>query len=418
MDGVFAINKPSGVSSANFLNRVNRIFSEASIFQASLKQNSRNYKRGKTYKKNPKVKMGHGGTLDPLASGVLIVGLGAGTKKLGGYTNGSVKVYETVALLGGSTTTGDCEGQLLTRTEVSHIDKSLMAATRDKFVGTLNQTPPIFSALKMDGKPLYEYARKGLPLPKQIKSREVKVYDFTLHDDCLSTEHDYKFLKPELDEDGSSLTDKLVNNPTLNDHTVPISNEYLEKAKSDPNLKTEIEPVRELVDSSKYESDEYRAPIAHFTSTVSSGTYIRSLISDYGRALGSSAYMVKLIRHKQAEWDLAKNCFQIEDFESNDESVWGPVLKKVLEKGNEVNVEEELKTLKEKWNQEHKDEKSEEPDAGDAKRRKVEEPKSEEPDAGDAKRRKVEEPKTEEGKKSDSGSVEVKSEDKTCPADV
>ncbi|GME82370.1 unnamed protein product [Ambrosiozyma monospora] len=164
---------------------------------------------------------------------------------------------------------------------------------------------------------------------------------------------------------------------------------------------------------SKYESDDYRAPITHFTSTVSSGTYIRSLISDYGRALGSSAYMVKLIRHKQAEWDLAKNCFQIEDFENNDEAVWGPVLKKVLEKGNDVNVEEELKLLKEKWSQGHKDDKVDEPETGAAKRGV-----DEEPETGDAKRRKVEEPESEEGKKPESDPIEVKSDDKTVPTDV
>ena len=345
MDGVFAINKPSGATSRTVLDQINRVLSKSSTSQESLKklQNVRNQTLGKQrikkWKTN-KLKMGHGGTLDPLASGVLVIGVGSGTKKLGDYTNGSVKRYECVGLLGGSTTTGDSEGELLLKTEVDHVTCELLDKCKERMVGTLDQTPPIFSALKMDGKRLYDYAREGLPLPRQIKSREVTIHDLEIKDDTLSKEHDYIFLKSEVDETGKTISEQLANNPTLNDHEVPFSREW--KAKN-PNNKELPLKMKIIEDKNVYEDESYRAPLLHFTSTVSSGTYIRSLLSDIGRCVGSSSYMVKLIRSKQAEWELNKNVFEMEDFTNYGEEVWAPVLFKVLEsKGGNIDVRKEM----------------------------------------------------------------------------
>lgn len=345
MDGVFAINKPSGATSRTVLDQINRVLSKSSTSQESLKklQNVRNQTLGKQrikkWKTN-KLKMGHGGTLDPLASGVLVIGVGSGTKKLGDYTNGSVKRYECVGLLGGSTTTGDSEGELLLKTEVDHVTRELLDKCKERMVGTLDQTPPIFSALKMDGKRLYDYAREGLPLPRQIKSREVTIHDLEIKDDTLSKEHDYIFLKSEVDETGKTISEQLANNPTLNDHEVPFSREW--KAKNPDNKELPLK-MKIIEDKNVYEDESYRAPLLHFTSTVSSGTYIRSLLSDIGRCVGSSSYMVKLIRSKQAEWELNKNVFEMEDFTNYGEEVWAPVLFKVLEsKGGNIDVRKEM----------------------------------------------------------------------------
>ena len=345
MDGVFAINKPSGATSRTVLDQINRVLSKSSTSQESLKklQNVRNQTLGKQrikkWKTN-KLKMGHGGTLDPLASGVLVIGVGSGTKKLGDYTNGSVKRYECVGLLGGSTTTGDSEGELLLKTGVDHVTRELLDKCKERMVGTLDQTPPIFSALKMDGKRLYDYAREGLPLPRQIKSREVTIHDLEIKDDTLSKEHDYIFLKSEVDETGKTISEQLANNPTLNDHEVPFSREW--KAKNPDNKELPLK-MKIIEDKNVYEDESYRAPLLHFTSTVSSGTYIRSLLSDIGRCVGSSSYMVKLIRSKQAEWELNKNVFEMEDFTNYGEEVWAPVLFKVLEsKGGNIDVRKEM----------------------------------------------------------------------------
>ncbi|ABN68134.2 predicted protein [Scheffersomyces stipitis CBS 6054] len=349
MNGVFAVYKPSGMSSAKFISDIQEVFTKSGVFEedlnkakskafADLSTNARwSKQKVQNRVRNLKVKIGHGGTLDPLASGVLVVGVGLGTKKLQYYLSECNKTYETKALLGLSTTTGDSEGEIITKNPVNHITKEMILETAPKFVGHVKQTPPIFSALKVDGKPLYEYAREGIPLPKAIKTRDIQIFDIKVHEEnSLSTEHEFEKLKSELDADGNPKENGLANNPTLNDSPLYFSDEYMEKAESENLPKTVDKP---LVFGEGEDLPE-KLPLIHFTSDVSSGTYIRSLISDYGRALRSSAYMVELIRVRQSEWSLDKNVFKFEDFTENDERIWGPVLKRVLDNGGEVNVAE------------------------------------------------------------------------------
>ncbi|KAI5957823.1 PUS4 [Candida theae] len=339
MNGVFAVYKPSGISSAKCIGELQELFTKSTTFAPDLKAMKEkvlyDLSRDKKWKNRAqkkadatRIKIGHGGTLDPMASGVLVVGVGLGTKKLQYYLSECQKSYETKALLGISTTTGDAEGEIVTKTKIDHITPGLVKSTAEKFVGDIKQTPPIFSALKVDGKPLYEYARKGLPLPTQIKVRDVRVNDIkVVDDDLLSTNHEFTKLESELDENGIPKEHGLKNNPTLNDSPLYFSKEYLDAHGDDSG---DIKP-RLLADD---EDLPEKLPLIHFVSDVSSGTYIRSLISDIGRALESSAYMVELIRVKQSEWQLGKNVFKMEDF-GKDEDVWGPILKKVLDQGGE-----------------------------------------------------------------------------------
>lgn len=326
MEGVFAVNKPAGATSRFVLDRVNRALSATPLFQDAMQQlqDKRKECGGRRWK-TTKLKMGHGGTLDPLAEGVLVIGVGAGTKTLGEYTNGSTKKYECVGLLGGGTTTGDSEGDLIQTAANDFVTREMLDATVPKMVGTVDQTPPIFSALKMDGKPLYEYAREGLPLPRAIKAREVKIHEIVLKDDCLSTDHDWRFLESARDAEGNSLVAQLEGNPTLNDHPVPYAREWLASQSEGPP-QTAPRPAPE----GAYAGEDYRAPLIHFDARVSSGTYIRSLLSDFARAVGSAAYMVKLVRWSQGEWDLSRNVFEVTDFELYKQAIWGPVLQKVL----------------------------------------------------------------------------------------
>lgn len=355
MDGIFAIHKPSGVTSSQFLGKVQKIFTLSDVFHEDmnkarekvrydLKSNAR-WSQHKVDKKvrDLKVKIGHGGTLDPLASGVLVVGIGLGTKKLQYYLTECEKQYETKALLGISTTTGDSEGEIITKNPVDHITKEMILETAPKFVGTLKQTPPIFSALKLNGIPFYEYARKGIALPAPIKTREIKVMSVKVHEeDSLRTDHGFEKLESKLDEDGKPVEHGLANNPTLNDSPLYFSNEYMEKAEAEGLPKEVGKP--KVLDGELPET----LPMIHLTADVSSGTYIRSLISDFGRALESSAYMVELIRTKQSEWELSKNVFTLEDFTEKDERIWGPVLKKVFDEGSDIDVKKELQLVSEK----------------------------------------------------------------------
>lgn len=120
------------------------------------------------------VKIGHGGTLDPMATGVLILGFGKGTKALGGFL-GCTKTYETVVVFGASTDSYDRCGHLLKKRPYDHITRDKVEDALAAFRGTYQQMPPLFSALKMNGKPLYEYAREGKPIPRQVETREVTV---------------------------------------------------------------------------------------------------------------------------------------------------------------------------------------------------------------------------------------------------
>lgn len=342
MNGILAISKPSGITSSKFLAQLQHVFTESPVFAQQLsdirgskiqaiQQSSGKKASRRQMRKYVKVKMGHGGTLDPLATGVLVVGVGNGTKKLQNYLQGTEKRYEAEALFGASTTSGDVEGEVLTKNASSHITKESLTEIPEKFTGHLKQTPPIFAALKMDGKPLYEYARQNLPLPRPIEPREVQIYDLKISDDSLTRDHSYEFIK-STEVEGESLEEALSNNPTLNDNTLYFSKEYTEKqGKTDEAFNVE----KPLPADGSEKVDNYKAPLLHFVASVSSGTYIRSLISDIGKAVQSSAYMVKLIRLKQAEWELGKNVFTLEDFTDRPPEVWGPVLKKVFNEGGE-----------------------------------------------------------------------------------
>lgn len=353
MNGILAISKPQGITSSKFIAQLQHIFTDSPVFAKQLadirgskmqaiQETSGKKASRRQMRKHTKVKMGHGGTLDPLATGVLVVGVGNGTKKLQNYLSGTVKTYEAEALFGASTTSGDVEGEVLTKNASSHITKQDLDKIPEKFIGHLKQTPPIFAALKMDGKPLYEYARQNLPLPRPIEPREVQIYDLKIEDDSLTKDHDYEFIKStEVEGDDGEITieEALSKNPTLNDNKLYFSKEYSEK-QGNAEESFEIEKPKPSDGSEKVEN--HKAPLLHFTASVSSGTYIRSLISDIGKVVQSSAYMVKLIRLQQAEWELEKNVFKLEDFTERDPEVWGPVLKQVFDKGGE-----EIKNLSE-----------------------------------------------------------------------
>ena len=207
--------------------------------------------------------------------------------------------------------------------------------------------------MKVNGKPLYEYAREGLPLPTSIKVRDVTVNDIkVIEEDSLKTDHEFVKLQSELDENGVPKEHGLMNNPTLNDSPLYFSSQYLERAEKE-NLPKEVGKARLLPDG---ESLPEKLPMIHFVSDVSSGTYIRSLISDIGRAMESSAYMVELIRVKQSEWKLDQNVFKIEDFD-RDEKVWGPVLKKVFDEGGDkiIDLQKEFEEMTKQVEQEEKE---------------------------------------------------------------
>ncbi len=173
-----------------------------------------------------KVKVGHAGTLDPLATGLLIVLIGKATKQQDSFMKQD-KTYEVVMKLGETSTTADAEGE---KTVVSSNQPSEIEVLEalQTFQGKISQIPPIYSAIKIDGKRAYKLAREGKEVI--IEPRQVTIY---------------------------SITD-----------------------------------VR------------YSYPHIHFTTTVSSGTYIRSLVTDIGEKLGTGAYMTDLRRTRIGDYSV------------------------------------------------------------------------------------------------------------------
>ena len=196
-DDILLIDKPAGMTSFGVVARVRRQLSQAA---------------------GHKVKVGHTGTLDPFATGLMILVVGKATKRAGEFSKLD-KVYEATIRLGQTSSTGDTEGEITAvSTEVP--TRQAVEAVLQQFVGEITQTPPIFSAIKISGVRAYKLARlnKDVEMPK----RQVTIYSLDL-----------------------------------------LSYEY---------------------------------PLLRIRTHVSSGTYIRSLASDIGLALGTGAYVTELRR--------------------------------------------------------------------------------------------------------------------------
>ena len=124
-----------------------------------------------------KIKIGHAGTLDPLATGLLLICTGKATKTIN-ELQGQEKEYTGTITLGGTTPSYDLETEINENFPIDHITKELIHGTTAQFIGEIEQIPPVFSALKKDGKRLYEYAREGKEV--EIKKRAVTITEFEI----------------------------------------------------------------------------------------------------------------------------------------------------------------------------------------------------------------------------------------------
>lgn len=156
-DGILLIDKPDGMTSFGVVARVRRVLSQ----QAGMK-----------------IKIGHTGTLDPFATGLLILCVGKETKNAMDYTKLD-KVYEATVRLGQTSTTGDPEGQVSDVSSVQPNQSQVETALRG-FVGEITQRPPIYSAIKVGGKRAYDLARAGKAV--EIPERKVTVHSLELMD--------------------------------------------------------------------------------------------------------------------------------------------------------------------------------------------------------------------------------------------
>ncbi len=124
-----------------------------------------------------KIKVGHAGTLDPLATGLLVICTGKMTKQIDIF-QGQIKEYTGTFILGSTTPSFDLESDIDQTYPTDHLTEDLIKMTTSQFIGDIEQIPPVFSAIKKDGKRLYEFARAGEVV--EIKSRFVHVSEFEI----------------------------------------------------------------------------------------------------------------------------------------------------------------------------------------------------------------------------------------------
>ncbi|RLJ61469.1 tRNA pseudouridine synthase B [Lacinutrix venerupis] len=124
-----------------------------------------------------KIKVGHAGTLDPLATGLLVICTGKMTKQINTF-QGQIKEYTGTIVLGSTTPSFDLETEINETFSTKHITEDLIHETTKQFIGEIDQFPPVFSALKKDGKRLYEYARAGEDV--EVKSRKIFIKEFEI----------------------------------------------------------------------------------------------------------------------------------------------------------------------------------------------------------------------------------------------
>ncbi|WP_159022465.1 tRNA pseudouridine(55) synthase TruB [Formosa sp. L2A11] len=124
-----------------------------------------------------KIKVGHAGTLDPLATGLLVICTGKMTKQIDTF-QGQIKEYTGTIVLGGTTPSFDLETEINETFPKDHITSELIHGTTKQFIGHIEQYPPVFSAIKKDGKRLYEFARAGVSV--DIKPRTIHIAEFEI----------------------------------------------------------------------------------------------------------------------------------------------------------------------------------------------------------------------------------------------
>ena len=236
LNGWIILDKPVGIGSTQAVGAVKRALREAG---------------------EAKTKVGHGGTLDPLASGVLPIALGEATK-LAGRMLDATKAYDFTIRFGEETDTLDLEGKVIATSDIRPT-RADVEAILPRFTGPIEQVPPAFSALKVEGERAYDLARAGKEV--KLRSRHVMIEDLQLLS-CVAARLDG--VQPEADP------------------------------------QTFKEATQHLIDRRRAQAGKYeKLAEATISARVSKGTYIRSLARDIAQALGTVGH-VTMLRRTQA----------------------------------------------------------------------------------------------------------------------
>lgn len=224
-----------------------------------------------------KFKIGHAGTLDPLASGLLLVCVGKATKQIEKLQSG-IKEYSGTMVLGATTPCYDLERAIDNYYPFEHITTEDIENARNRFVGEIEQTPPIFSAVKVDGQRAYQAAREGDDVA--ITAKKVTIYEF-------------------------SVTRRIDNDSDSSSFSLPTSSDDTKDNRFGADTHLYRNPQGVVPEG---------LPLLDFHVTCSKGTYIRSLARDMGEALKSGAFLSALRRERIGDYRI-ENAIQLNDIE-------------------------------------------------------------------------------------------------------
>ena len=252
---VFAIDKPRQWSSFQVVNKMKGVI-----------RNRYDIK---------KFKIGHAGTLDPLATGLLLVCVGKATKQIEQLQAGT-KVYSGTMVLGASTPCYDLEQAIDKYYPYEHITKEIVEQVAQQFVGEIEQMPPLFSAVKVDGERAYKVARRvGNEADKENEMPKAK----TVHIEKFEITQ-FRAGKTQKEKETFSIAEK--------------DNTHLTEAE---DTQKQTEPLTHFYLNPQGEIPEH-LPQIDFRITCGKGTYIRSIARDMGKALGSGAFLSSLRRER------------------------------------------------------------------------------------------------------------------------
>ena len=260
-------------------------------------------------------------------------------------------------MFGAATDTYDGVGKVVGRRSAAHITKQSFEEALRRFRGDQRQKPPIFSALRMDGKRLYEYAIEGKEPPRPIETRPVRVDELELVEWMEGGTHRYSIPENEADErmkkgairlmekETPSMDRSAEDIPESNTLTCPTvkrknterdpEDSQQESTNSSKRARTHgeaagLDVLKEAELGAEASNSDVLAPAVKIRMTVSSGFYVRSLCHDIGMALNSFAFMASLTRTRQSSFELGKNVLEWDQL-SEEEEIWAPKIEAMLE---------------------------------------------------------------------------------------
>lgn len=317
----------------------------------------------------------------------MITAVGKGTKQLNNFL-ACTKTYEAVVLFGIATDSYDRVGKVVSRAPYEHVTREKVEEALKKFRGKIMQRPSIFSALKVNGKKLYEYAREGKEPPAEILERPVEVSNLEIVEWYDGGSHEYVWPTEEAEGPEKDIAKKMLakgSTPeaesTSNSTNDPVASEMadqkegtsqkrktspppdtadnepkedtMEGETSLPAKRQKLDPEGQGEQTTTTEDKELppttsaaeaepspNPPAVKLTMTVSSGFYVRSLSHDLGLAVGSNAIMSELVRTRQGDFELSPDkTLEYSDMEAG-ESVWAPKLQRFLDEWKNKETEQ------------------------------------------------------------------------------